>query len=1177
MKDGFPDDTTISADEALTKKGKLKKNCRAELRLKDGRKTPQGYEGLRGMIAQYNNFTEDKTKTPRSLEEAVENWNASLQFDEVEVPTDSKLYACFLNLRNPLRVDAKGEKFSNMGDKARKAKGSGHDGLIVDDVRDPGAYPAQIENGASIAVFSPAQIKSATDNRGTFDSRSANITFSLATGRPLGKVSPRVAYMQNMIKAVESAGDSWQALFANTEYSAKSPGFGRMAAQQMGSIMGLAMKVYHELPRSKRKVMTDKLRRAAVYARMVEDGKILTYGQVPSEERARLSDAVADELAEMWSDQLGAAGADIEVSEETERGSKGAVARGNLSKAEVQQLWRETAAEAARNVGAAEIGKVYTELAEEAAAQMKVMLHEDAMKDIDRILERFTPKKDKKSGKLKRGIAHADTYHEVEELGKLINKSAKERDDTIQELMAKIDALKQNEDGALSVEDNERREKLEAELDDWTLFGAARHRGWEAAMAARDRLLNRAVLGIEAWRAQEAYRKAQTDALVARTLRAIGGPDEGKLAAQKGNATATNLTGAWKGLELSNTTLMALGQLFQRMSTVPGIGEFCAETVDMISDANLAALRRKADLEAAMRSFMENELGHKTERERAEFMAKLQQLEQTNIKPKGEEKRFNERISRAWAGEWLDMSPEAREAYRLEWEGAKNPTPNQKPIPDYALDALYEAYNANLAGKDKDFITVDVTGRVGGNKAPLCISRNQALNVLLLCGQERYRANADKHGYTAEVLDQLREFCGEDVLKLGIWMRTWLDNTGLKQVYEAREGVPFPAEENYWPGNFDLSSKAGEEKNNVPGMAQGSAIGGGKHNMLKTRVTHNLAFDLNLGATQAFLANVAQTDNYICYGEITRKWRALLSHDAFARGLRQHIGEAEFKALKEGLNMLDMQGIQEALGQQALSKLMARVQSVAAPMLLAFNVGTMAKQITALLHATAAPGFGPFELMAEMLHLRSGKGRMTVDEMAQQPIFRARAASRDTETWQRMMSAGADVKYSGLDALSQYGMDKLEALDGWANAVSMTALYNIQWRRLEKDAKEAGIALDEGYAHAECMKIVNRTMDQAAQPKLQTQKAMIQACGGAGLFGRMAFYMGSEQLNKIGLIIRNFSLNNGITEGFHRKMKLIQRRAYGFRNFQNYRLRVLVECSGAGDGDSKSGFHTLCA
>jgi len=40
-----------------------------------------------------------------------------------------------------------------------------------------------------------------------------------------------------------------------------------------------------------------------------------------------------------------------------------------------------------------------------------------------------------------------------------------------------------------------------------------------------------------------------------------------------------------------------------------------------------------------------------------------------------------------------------------------------------------------------------------------------------------------------------------------------------------------------------------------------------------------------------------------------------------------------------------------------------------------------------------------------------------------------------------------------------------------------------------------------------------------------------------------------------------FSKNNGITEGFHRKMKLIQRRAYGFRNFENYRLRVRVLCS----------------
>ena len=39
-----------------------------------------------------------------------------------------------------------------------------------------------------------------------------------------------------------------------------------------------------------------------------------------------------------------------------------------------------------------------------------------------------------------------------------------------------------------------------------------------------------------------------------------------------------------------------------------------------------------------------------------------------------------------------------------------------------------------------------------------------------------------------------------------------------------------------------------------------------------------------------------------------------------------------------------------------------------------------------------------------------------------------------------------------------------------------------------------------------------------------------------------------------------FTRSNGITEGFHRKMKLIQRVAYGFRNFENYRLRVIALC-----------------
>lgn len=40
-----------------------------------------------------------------------------------------------------------------------------------------------------------------------------------------------------------------------------------------------------------------------------------------------------------------------------------------------------------------------------------------------------------------------------------------------------------------------------------------------------------------------------------------------------------------------------------------------------------------------------------------------------------------------------------------------------------------------------------------------------------------------------------------------------------------------------------------------------------------------------------------------------------------------------------------------------------------------------------------------------------------------------------------------------------------------------------------------------------------------------------------------------------------FTRNNGITEGFHNKMEMLSRRAYGFRNFENYRIRVMTHCA----------------
>ncbi len=47
----------------------------------------------------------------------------------------------------------------------------------------------------------------------------------------------------------------------------------------------------------------------------------------------------------------------------------------------------------------------------------------------------------------------------------------------------------------------------------------------------------------------------------------------------------------------------------------------------------------------------------------------------------------------------------------------------------------------------------------------------------------------------------------------------------------------------------------------------------------------------------------------------------------------------------------------------------------------------------------------------------------------------------------------------------------------------------------------------------------------------------------------------------VGAALWRFTRTNGMTEGFHNKMELISRQAYGFRNFENYRIRVKVLCA----------------
>lgn len=72
--------------------------------------------------------------------------------------------------------------------------------------------------------------------------------------------------------------------------------------------------------------------------------------------------------------------------------------------------------------------------------------------------------------------------------------------------------------------------------------------------------------------------------------------------------------------------------------------------------------------------------------------------------------------------------------------------------------------------------------------------------------------------------------------------------------------------------------------------------------------------------------------------------------------------------------------------------------------------------------------------------------------------------------------------------------------------------------------------------------------------------SMIEQLKGSGFEEMASLGRTFEQWSEPIACMWRFTKNNAITEGYHNKMEMISRRAFGFRNFNNYRLRVRALC-----------------
>lgn len=922
--------------------------------------------------------------------------------------------------------------------------------------------------------------------------------------------------VQQLIGDVRTAVRRFNRVFAgNTGVEA--------AARELGQAQALLGMINKYAAKGYRPRLAAQMRYVEVYARMLEGGKILSYGKLSAHEleslkedlEADLADAVeVSALGTAWET---AAGMEVEGELKNER-----TLRDQEKKA--RQEVRDTLV---RDYAGRKLDEVVRDMLNQGAAQLEKQLKDEEIARIGSLLDFIRPRKDPKTGKLKSALMNADAYRRVARITRMMEAPAEKKAEEMERLNHQLAA------DELAEADHDR---ISLDLLDWSAYGALESMSLDAVRAAGESLRELVLAERNVWESRLEDEKNRLKKVSMDAAAVLGRADATKILRMKEKEEKT-----FRKFGIIGRHLMSFSQAMYAMSGMPGVmKELARETLDAVADGHVILTAREKAVMDQLEGFMKDELGLKKKRQRADFIEGLKKTIKTGI-VREKVKIHSLDLTVEEAQRWLSMSKDERQAERdrlREEAESKGWTAGNMVEEDDLLplkDALNTALNPppRIDGKKgRKRERVQVRREWMEKQEPLEANADQLLNVILTYEQPFYAENARINGYTPEVLDALRQKVGADALVYGYKMRELLSESGVAEEFERREGVPFPAQTNYWMSRFHDASRINQDRDALD-TERGT---GTRYGMLIQRVDHRHEVDLSLGASNVFLAACAQQNNYLVMGRMTAKWRRLLANKEFAGALNQRLGDGLFASLKQMIDLFDGAGVMEAVTQRAIGSLLGMFQSAHAVSVLSAALTTIAKQPSALMHASAFKS--PARVIKQLLLDRAGAGRISFGEMLRKPFFQARF--KDDRVFVELMRMGSNAKWTRMAGLSRVGMQALEHVDVWSNCASMTALYNLTWQDLEKENRAAAVPMTEGQMEEICDRTVKNALELVGQPQRLTQRSMMAALGKNNLWVRMNCYMGGEMLNKVGMTAaigeKSRAEGDGVIKRFGKKM-----------------------------------------
>lgn len=715
------------------------------------------------------------------------------------------------------------------------------------------------------------------------------------------------------------------------------------------------------------------------------------------------------------------------------------------------------------------------------------------MRELDALIAANAPDL-KASGRTERARNSLLAAEKAARIRTLMELPRYEVDRHIDDLNAQITAAKGEKDGGEA--DETHVNALQNELNEWMTYGALRERGLDAVRKGASQLRQYLATEKQKWQerrnAENAIITANRDAI----KEAVPVLDTAKLGNEKLDKEASFLKGAWEAI--SNSA--SLDDLLIRMSNIKGVGSVAKRW-------QIAAARKRSQYAVTLHSdicqehtWLAETLGLRTDSARAQWLEDCTTINKTDISTEGTLKTDIGNLALQEAHRIVNLTPEERQRER---NHNHNKLADGQPYPDEAAVATLKTRIAKRSYVDGtiSFANYGDKRDTSVRNMSMRLSRMQAANLVLLAEQPSYRDQLNAAGYTADIVGQLRDYAGKDVMAYSHWCRDYLKNIGTKEVFEQREGVPFPAEENYWPGHFMHS----DVSNTASSFITGAMAGRGIYTFLITRRLHNIQPDTTLGVNEVFRTAIQAHRRYQAMGDLTNEMRRTFADSVTSGRMRAIMGDTDFNRLKAAIPILDASYAVDAAACRAERRAMARLMTSSVMTFLPGSVKPIFYSLASLLTGRAAEGMGTRRYAAEaakqtaigsyhglestvkhMLRIKSDDPTLPMNPRKILELDAFKARHYNDGLYNRLINQPQNTKFSRMEQIANTALSAIGETDIWANSVSMSILYN----KTYADLTERFPDMSDAIKRRHCEDAVESTLRLAAQPIDPADKAI---------------------------------------------------------------------------------------